>query len=489
VNPRPNRGAIAGNPVLIGAATTLVVIVAVFLSYNANNGLPFVPTYDLDAQVPSAAGLIRGNDVRIGGARVGVVSSIEPLNRPAGGVGALLHLKLDHQIQHLPADSLLRIRPRSPLGLKYIEITRGHSTVRLKPGSTIPIDHASTPVDIDQFFNMFDAPTRRASTQNLDAFGTAFAGRGADLNQALGQLDSLLTHLTPAMRTLLDRRTGWAQFFPSLEQAAHEVAPVAVQQGELFAALDRTFAALDAARGSIQASISEGPASLDTATRELPAQARFVNDTTRLFAKFRPAFAHLAAASAQLAPAFARGTPALRRSPALNERLTGTLADLRAFAGDPRVLPGLARLTETATLLDPPLRYLVPGQTRCNYFSLLFKNLGSALSESDDVGSYLRFGILALPQVPGSEAGPAAVLANGPPAPKATTVDERLAASLQDDSFLHTNPYPNTAAPGQDNECEAGSETYVKGRQAIGTLPCNQNPGGYVEPTLRVVRP
>ena len=30
---------------LIGAATTLVVIVAVFLAYNANNGLPFVPTY------------------------------------------------------------------------------------------------------------------------------------------------------------------------------------------------------------------------------------------------------------------------------------------------------------------------------------------------------------------------------------------------------------------------------------------------------------
>ena len=36
------RGGIAGNPVLIGAATVLVIIVAVFLSYNANQGLPFV---------------------------------------------------------------------------------------------------------------------------------------------------------------------------------------------------------------------------------------------------------------------------------------------------------------------------------------------------------------------------------------------------------------------------------------------------------------
>ena len=38
------RAGIAGNPVLIGAATVLVVLVAVFLSYNANQGLPFVPT-------------------------------------------------------------------------------------------------------------------------------------------------------------------------------------------------------------------------------------------------------------------------------------------------------------------------------------------------------------------------------------------------------------------------------------------------------------
>jgi hypothetical protein len=35
------------NPVLIGAVTVLVAIVAVFLAYNANNGLPFVPTREL----------------------------------------------------------------------------------------------------------------------------------------------------------------------------------------------------------------------------------------------------------------------------------------------------------------------------------------------------------------------------------------------------------------------------------------------------------
>src|SRR5262249_57022974 len=67
---------VASSPVIVGAVTVLVVIVAVFLAYNANNGLPFVSTYNLKARVPNANALVKGNEVRIGGARVGVVKSV-----------------------------------------------------------------------------------------------------------------------------------------------------------------------------------------------------------------------------------------------------------------------------------------------------------------------------------------------------------------------------------------------------------------------------
>ena len=63
-----------GSPVLIGALTALITIVAVFLAYNANSGLPFVPSYDLKAELPNAANLVVGNDVRVGGTRVGAVT-------------------------------------------------------------------------------------------------------------------------------------------------------------------------------------------------------------------------------------------------------------------------------------------------------------------------------------------------------------------------------------------------------------------------------
>ena len=73
---RRSGSALSASPVLVGAVTVLVTIVAVFLSYNANSGLPFVPTYDLKANLPNAAQLVEGFEVRIGGARVGVILSL-----------------------------------------------------------------------------------------------------------------------------------------------------------------------------------------------------------------------------------------------------------------------------------------------------------------------------------------------------------------------------------------------------------------------------
>ena len=58
--------------------------------------------------------------------------------------------------------------------------------------------------------------------------------------------------------------------------------------------------------------------------------------------------------------------------------------------------------------------------------------------------------------------------------------------SVSDDSFLHSNPYPNTAAPGQTHECEAGNETYAIHHQVIGNEPGNQSTSS--EATKRFVK-
>ena len=225
---RGRGSSIAGNPVLIGAATVLVIIVAMFLSYNANAGLPFVPSYQLTLESPSAANLVRGNEVRIGGTRVGAVDSIKAKRLENDTSVALIGVKLERSVKPLPKDSTVIIRPKSALGLKYVEITRGTSDQGFEDGDTIPLSASRpTPVEFDEFTSMFNDDTRTAMQENLRGFGDAFAGRGESINIALGVLPALLRDIQPVAKNLANPDTHLKRFFNELGDAARIVAPAA----------------------------------------------------------------------------------------------------------------------------------------------------------------------------------------------------------------------------------------------------------------------
>jgi virulence factor Mce-like protein len=456
---RRGSASIAANPVLIGAATTLVVLVAVFLAYNANAGLPFVPTYRLSADVPNAANLVVGNDVRIGGTRVGAVDAIDPVVHRDGSVSARLTLKLERAVRPLPTDSTVIVRPRSALGLKYVQIQRGHSARGLEDGATIPLRQATPrPVEIDEVLNTFDDRTRAASRTNVDEFGTAFAGRGAELNRTIEDINPLLLDLVPVMRNLSDPRTRLSQTVRALGRAAAVVAPAAATQAELFRNLDTTFAALARVAGPLQQTIDGGPPALAAATRDLPVVRPFLANTEGLFHDLRPGVAALRTAAPTLADALEIGTPVLRRSPQLSARLEPAFRSIQRLAEDPLVTLGVRDLTNTTRILNPTLATLTPVQTACNYITLWFRNVSSLLSQGGANGTTQRFIIIATPQGPNNEGSPSSAPASGP----------------NRDNFLHSNPYPNTGSPGETQECESANEPYLVGRQVIGNVPGDQ---------------
>ena len=456
---RRRQASIAANPVLIGAATVLVVVVAVFLAYNANSGLPFVPTYSLKADVPSAAQLVKGNEVRLGGVRVGVVDEIKPKQLADGRVVAQLGLKLETTIKPLPIDSKLLVRPRSALGLKYVEITKGTKAEGYADGASIALAQATpAPVEFDEVLSTFDDRTRTASRANLKEFGDALAGRGQDLSIAIENLNPLLVNLQPVMRNLSDPDTQLSRLVRALGATAAEVAPVAEAQATLFGNLDRTFTGLAKVTKPIQDTITGGPAALDAAIEGLPQQRPFLRNTEAFFSELRPGVRSLTTAAPVLADALELGTPVLRRSVALNERLTPTFQALQRFAVDPLASLGIKDLANTSRILAPTVASLKPAQTVCNYVSLWFRNVSSLLSQGDANGTGQRFIIVAAPQGPNNEGLFSSAPANGPGR----------------DNYLHSNAYPNTAAPGQVRECEAANETFAVGRQVIGNVPGNQ---------------
>jgi virulence factor Mce-like protein len=450
-----NRGGLQGvasSPILVGAVTVLVVIVAVFLAYNANNGLPFVSTYNLKARLPNADALVKGNEVRVGGVRVGIVKSVKPVQTGNGEVAAELSLSLDKNVEPLPVDSTMMVRPKSALGLKFLQITPGHSSKGFKPGETIPVAAAKPePVDIDQFFDMFDKPTRQAIRQNEAGFGNALAGRGPQLNEAIGALRRLAVNGQPVLRTLVAPTTNFAGFWRALEALSATVAPVAEQQASMFVALDQTFAAFArVARPYIQETIEKSPSTEETAIADLPVLRPFLHDTARFFTALRPGAKALAETSPVIAESLHAGVPVLNASPVLNNQLLPTAEALLAFQEAPGVSTGLELLTGTNRLLKPSITYIAPSQTFCNYLTLTFKEISNASSQGNEYGNWLQFVSYGPPEGPNSESGQASAPANDP-------------ASTE--NHLHFNPFPQT---GQSGVCEAGNEKYAKGETVIG---------------------
>ncbi len=459
------RGSLAANPLLIGALTTLIVAVAVYLSYNALNGLPFTPTYDIKVELNQANGLLHSNEVRIGGARVGIVDHIVAHQNPSTGrVTAIAYLKLEKGVEPLPANTKAIVQSVSALGLKYLLLEKGNSSQTLKAGSTIPASNTREPVQIEELFKMFDLPTRVASQQNLNIFGDTFAGRGLGLNETIATLPPLLKNVTPVLHNLASPETNLHGFWIALERTAAEVAPVAQNQANFYSDLDTFFTAFASVAPSLEASIEGGPAALRQAIHSLPAEAPFIENTTEFVRLLKPSAKNLSTAAAPLGHAFEVGAVNLQEATSLNTQLADASKDLQEFIANPIVTQGLEDLTQTALAGSPLVAGLAPAQTTCNYFTLFFRNIASLFSQGTGVGTLARAAVLFSPLGPNAEGGPSSAPANGG--------SEKVGISpLVDNNHLHFNPYPNVAGPGQPKVCEAGNEKFIPFQTVVGNVP------------------
>ena len=453
---RPTASIVA-NPVLIGSVTVLVVVVAVFLAYNANNGLPFVPTRELNVQVASGAELVPGNEVRSGGYRVGVVNDMRPVRLGNGKVAALLTLKLDKSPGGVPADSRVVVRERSALGLKYVELDLGRSRRQIPDGGTLPEAQATVPVELDQVFNMFDARTRRAAQVNLGGFGDALAGRGADLNQTIQAAPELFQRLGSVMANLSSPRTDLRGFFGQMRATVGQIAPLSRTNAHLFTTMANTFDALSRDPQALKDTISNSPPTLAAGTESLRVQRPFLQHTALLSRDLNGTANELRSALPPLNSALATGTPVQRQSTQLSGRLQSTLASLDRLVKAPTTPGALRGLTATVTTLQPQLRFLGPYVTVCNSWNWFWTLVAEHLSSPDATGSSQRVMLnTGDPEAPGGdgiESAGANEFDHGEGKVTPGAVKE----------YLHGNYYGDAVTPDGRANCAAGQQGYVYG--------------------------
>ncbi|HXZ69724.1 MAG TPA: MlaD family protein [Streptosporangiaceae bacterium] len=451
---RSSRSSALGNPVLVGAMTVLVVLVAVFLAYNANSGLPFVPTTELKVDVASGSDLVPGDEVTEGGYHIGIVTSLQPVKLRSGQVAAQVTLALEKADGRVPVDSSVEIRPRSVLGLKYVDLTAGHSHRYFPDGSTLPIAQTRMPVQFEDVFQMFDHKTRSSIDQSLVGFGDALAGRGSDLNDTIASLPRLLDYLRPVARYLAAPSTQLTRLFAGLERFMGTVAPVAGTNARLFTDMATTLAAVSRSPGNLEQTIAESPSTEQVSTRSLTVQRPLLADLNTLGTQLAPATQELKLALPDVNPAIETGTRTLARTPSLNANLQQVMDGLRTLALAPGTNPAINALTSTVGTLNPIVRYLGPYQTVCNDWNYMWTFLAEHISEATSFGFAQR---VLLNQ--GNPAQPNNVSQQGATAP--VNGGGSTSAITGGNEYLHAQAY-GSAVDNQGNaDCETGQRGYV----------------------------
>ncbi len=443
------------SPFVVGTLTLLIACIAVYLSYIAENGLPFVPVYNVNVQVANANELSKNADVRVGGVLVGQILTItpEPASHTWPHPYAKLKLALDRRLEPLAADTHYRIRLASVLGGEYLELFPGR---RQRAGPLVPdggtltlntnprVNHELPFVDLDTALGTFGPSGQAALRSSLTNYGDVLAGRGAQLNDIIFSTARLLGPLDRVLRVLADPRSHLAEFVDGAAQTSRAVAAVAPQLTGLLGSAATTFDALQ--RSALDQAIDQLPATESVASAELTRSLPALTEAAQVFTGLRPGAALLPAAARGFDQVVRVATPVFGPIPMLADRLQTALATVQTLARDKvsgqtfRALGSndLATLgASTFVGLGAILRAVAPAQFACNVTGLWVRNFASAISEGDSTGSWLR-------TMPLSDSKQSTE--TGTPA-----------------SDLHINIYPIE----DQTQCQAGNEVY-SGQQQIG---------------------
>jgi ABC-type transporter Mla subunit MlaD len=453
---RRRSSSLVGSPVLVGAVAVLVVIVAVLLAYNANQGLPFVPTLDVRVRADNGTALTPGSEVREGGVRMGFVKTISTVELPDGRAAAEMAVQLDKKVGDVPVDTLFTIRPRSPLGLKYLEMVRGRSERSVREGHAFPPEQTEIPVQLEDAAKLYTARTRDAVRTNIEGFGNALAGRGPSLNMALEELPRFLRHAAPVARNLSDRRTRLGRFFRELGDTARVLAPVAELQADLFTRTALTFEAISSDTEALKETISRSHPTFQAGIESFPVQRPFLSDSAALAREMQPVARQLRPTLPLINDALETGVPVTRRSVDLYGRLRPTLVSLRDLMEDPATGRGLRGLTASAVSLQPQLRYLGPYQTVCNYWNYYITFLAEHVSQNGPFGFSQR----ALVKSAGQQTnGPGSMGAAEPSNGEGYVEASRPRG---DPAHLHATAYNASIDERGNADCENGQRGYLR---------------------------
>ena len=248
------RGAVLG---------ALLAVVAVLVILVLSNGGG--EQYRLIFQ--NAGQLVRGNDVQIGGRRVGSVEDI--LLTDDNQAEVRIRVKEPYAPLHEGTEATIRLTSLSGVANRYIALAPGpNSNPELPDGARLGVEQTTSVVDLDQIFNTLDPATRRGLQQFIQGSATQYAGKGPEVNESA-------KYFNPFLSTSAQFAAELARDTESLEQAVVAGASVTSAVAERAPQLTSLISNLNGMMGAI----ARENASLDQALGVFPSTLRNANST------------------------------------------------------------------------------------------------------------------------------------------------------------------------------------------------------------------
>src|SRR3954454_2103342 len=361
-----------------------------FLWISFGGSTPLAPRgYRIQAAFPAATQLGLQGDVRMAGVTIGKVvdKRLDPrANR------TLATLEIQPRFVPLHRDTRAILRQKTLLGETYIELTPGRRGAAAIPdGGRLADSRIARNVTLDQVFQALDPRTRTASGGWPRARARAVAGRGADLNAALGELPGFTSSATDVL-DVLDRQQlavrglihGTGQVFGALTQDEAQLHNLVSGSAQVFGTTARHNARLAQTFRVFPTFLDESRLTFQRLQRFAKRHDPLVRDLQPPTRDLVPTLRDVKALAPDLEQTFRRLGPLISASkaglPALRDTLDGTS-------------PLLAQVQPFLEQLNPVLQWLEYNQSMVSDF---FTNGAGALADtiptrtSDEMGHYLR---------------------------------------------------------------------------------------------------
>jgi phospholipid/cholesterol/gamma-HCH transport system substrate-binding protein len=201
----------------VAAIASVLIAASVLAVFATGAAAPPPGNYRVRAIFENAFSVIPGEDVKVAGVKVGKVDElgITPDQK------AVVVLRIDKPgFKDFRRDAECTIRPQSLIGEKFVECTPTQPRAdgekappplrRIRRGAgrgqyLLPVSQTSRPVDLDLLTNVVRLPERERLSIILNELGTALAGRGPELRQAIRNANPALKETDKVLAILGDQ--------------------------------------------------------------------------------------------------------------------------------------------------------------------------------------------------------------------------------------------------------------------------------------------